>query len=173
MKTATHLAVAAALSLLAAGSACAAVTVTFIDTDKYSDMPQFDGDKQRVLDALESHFKTLAGGLPPGQDLKVEVLDVDLAGRIDPMRTTHDIRILRGQADWPKMKLRYSIEQQGKVIQSGSESISDMTYMDHLNRYNNSDSLRYEKKMIDDWFKATVAARQVMGAPSSNSAAVR
>jgi hypothetical protein len=173
MKSGIHYAVAAALSLLAAGSASAAVTVTFVDTDKYSDMPQFDGDKKRVLDALETHFKTLAAGLPPGQDMKVEVLDVDLAGRIDPMRNPHDIRILRGMADWPKMKLRYSIEEQGKVLKSGSESIADMTYMDHLNRYNSSDALRYEKKMIDDWFKSTVSARQVMGVPSANSSAAR
>lgn len=173
MNTGTHFAAAAALSLLAAGSAVAAVTVTFVDTDKYTDMPQFEGDKKRVLDGIESHFKTLAAGLPPGHDMKVEVLDVDLAGRLDPMRTSPDVRILRGQADWPRMKLRYSIELQGKVVKSATESISDMTYMDHLNRYNGSDALRYEKKMIDDWFKNTVSARQVMGVPSVNSAASR
>ncbi len=173
MKTRSHLATAAALLLLAAGSATAAVTVTFVNVDKYSDMPHFDGDKKTVLDGLENHFKTLAAGLPAGHDLKVEVTDVDLAGRIDPMRTHRELRILRGQADWPKMSFRYVIEQQGKVVKSGTESIADMTYMDHLNRYNNSDALRYEKKMIDDWFKGTVSARQVMGVPSVNSAAVR
>ncbi len=173
MKSRSQLAVAAALALLAAGSASAAVTVTFANTDKYSDMPQFEGDKKTVMDGLESHFKTLAAGLPPGHDLKVEVLDVDLAGRLDPMRTTRDLRILRGQADWPKMSLRYSIEQEGKVVKAGTDNIADMTYMDHLNRYNRSDSLRYEKKMIDDWFKNTVSARQVMGVPSANNAAAR
>jgi hypothetical protein len=173
MKTGSHTAVAAALLFLAVGSASAAVTVTFTNPDKYSDMPQFDSDKTRVLAGLETHFKTLAAGLPPGQDLKVEVLDVDLAGRIDPMRTTQDLRILRGQADWPKMKLHYSLEEQGKVVKSGTDNISDMTYMDHLNRYNGSDALRYEKKMIDDWFKNTVSARQVMGVPTSNTAAVK
>ncbi len=173
MKTGFHHAAAAALLLAVAGSATAAVTVTFVNVDKYTDMPNYEGDKKTVLDGLESHFKTLAAGLPAGQDLKVEVFDVDLAGRLDPMRTTRELRILRGQADWPRMSLRYTIEQGGKVIKSGTDNIADMTYMDHLNRYNGSDALRYEKKMIDDWFKNTVSARQVMGVPSANSAAAR
>ncbi len=158
--------------LLAAGTACAAVTVTFSNIDKYTDMPRFDRDRQEVLNHIEDHFKKLAAGMPAGQDLKVDVLDVDLAGRIPPHRT-EDIRVLKGMADWPRMTLRYSIEENGKVLASGTDSIADMTYMDHLNRYSRSDALRYEKKMIDDWFKTTVSARQVMGQPSGTSAAAR
>ncbi len=163
--------VAAALWLISAGSAAAAVTVTFLNVDNYAEMPRYDGDKQAILNGLETHFKTLAAGLPAGQDMKVEVLDLGMAGRIDPMHRMYDIRVLRGQADWPKMKLRYTIEEQGKVIKSGEESISDMTYMEHLNRYWRSDSLRYEKRMIDDWFKKTVPVQQVGGVPSANNSA--
>jgi hypothetical protein len=172
MKPNTRPLALAALLLLAVGSASAEVTVTFTNTDKYTDMPRFEREKQAMLGQIEKHFKTLAQGLPSGQDLKVDVLDVDLAGRIDPMRMD-EIRILRGMADWPRMSLHYSIEAGGKVIASGTDNITDMTYLDHINRYDRGDSLRYEKKMIDDWFKQTVSARQVMGQPSVSSAAVR
>lgn len=165
--------VAAALWLLSAGSAAAAVTVTFVDVDKYSDMPRNDGERQAILNGLETHFKTLAAGLPSGQDLKVEVLDLDLAGRIEPNRTLYDIRILRGKTDWPRMKLRYTIEEQGKLIKSGEEDIADMMYMEHLNRYSKSDTIRFEKRMLDDWFKTIVAARQVGGVPSGTNSAAR
>ncbi len=173
MKIGSHTAVAAALLVLAAGSASAAVTVTFTNADKYTDMPGFESDKKDLMQGLETHFKTLAEGLPPGHDMKVEVLDVDLAGHLEMDRHPRDIRVLRGKADWPKMSIRYSIEENGKVVKSGTENISDMTYMNHLNRYSGSDTLRYEKKMIDDWFKNTVSARQVMGVPSANSAVSR
>jgi hypothetical protein len=30
-----------------------------------------------------------------------------------------------------------------------------MSYLQRINRYSTSDALRYEKKMIDDWFENT------------------
>ena len=105
---------------LAAGSASAAVTVNFTQPDQYVDMPFAPWDKERVMKDLQEHFNKLGGQLPPGQDLKVDVVDIDLAGRIEPnLRFGHDIRVLKGRADWPVIALRYSIESQGKVLSSG------------------------------------------------------
>ena len=111
---------------LLAGSAGATVTITFAQPDKYTDMPFASRDKQDIMDELQKHFDKLGATLPAGQDLKVEILDIDLAGRIESSKgATRDIRILRGGADWPIIAVRYSLALQGKVLKSGEERIAD------------------------------------------------
>lgn len=143
--------------VLGAVSAGATVTVTFTQPERFVDMPFSSWDKERVIKDLQTHFVKLGNQLPKGQDLKVEVQDIDLAGRIEPgRRYGHDIRILRGGADWPMIQLHYSVESEGKVMRSGDARVSDMNYLNHFNRYSASEPLRYEKKMLDDWFKTVV-----------------
>lgn len=149
----------AGLVLLAAGGASAAVTVAFSHPENFNDMPYSATDRAQILKDLSEHFGRLSARLPRGQDLRVEVLDLDLAGRIHPnFRGQQDVRILRGGADWPHMLVRYTLESNGKVIASGEDNISDMMYLDHINRYSEGDRLRYEKRMIDDWFTKKFAA---------------
>ena len=144
----------------AASNAIAAVTVTFTQPERYVDMPFASWDKERVMKDLRGHFDKLGATLPPGQDLKIEVQDIDLAGRIEPnTRFGHDIRVLKGGADWPVIQLRYSVEADGKVLKSGDARVSDMTYLNHgsqLNRYSANEPLRYEKRMLDEWFKTVI-----------------
>jgi hypothetical protein len=155
------MALAGLFVLLAAGGASAAVTVAFSHPENYHDLPFATTDRERVLKDLGEHFASLSKDLPPGQDLRVEVTDLDMAGRIHPnFRGGQDLRVLRGGADWPHMALRYSLESNGRVIASGKESLSDMNYLDHINRYNDGDTLRYEKRMIDDWFRNKFVARR-------------
>jgi hypothetical protein len=140
-----------------AGSASAAVTVTYVEPDKFTDVPFASWEREDTLKQLTEHFTWLGNSLPPGQDLRIEVLDVDLAGRAIPnARTGRDIRVLRGRADWPRMTLRFSLEQNGQVLKSGEAQLSDMTYLDHTTRYFDTEPLRYEKQMIDDWFEKTI-----------------
>ena len=137
----------------------AAVAVTFVEPEKYADMPYSAFDKERVLLNLREHFDKLGAALPAGQDLNVEILDIDLAGRIEPtMRTSYDLRILRGTADWPSITLRYTLVFQGKTLKSGEERIADMTYLQGYNRYFSGEYLRYEKQMLDRWFQKTFVA---------------
>jgi hypothetical protein len=147
----------AGLFALVAGSASAAVTVTYMEPDKFTDVPFASWEREDTLKQLTEHFTWLGNSLPPGQDLRIEVLDVDLAGRAIPnARTGRDIRVLRGRADWPRMTLRFSLEQNGQVLKSGEAQLSDMTYLDHTTRYFDTEPLRYEKQMIDDWFEKTI-----------------
>lgn len=151
----------AGLCLLGAGSAMAGTaTVTFAQPEKFSDVPFAPWDRERVLKDLTAHFNKLAATLPPEQDLAVEVLDVDLAGRTWPGRWSNpDLRVMNGRADWPHLNLRYTITQGGQVISSGEDKLSNMSYLHRHNRYYNGDALRYEKQMLDDWFKERVAVR--------------
>ena len=135
----------------------AAVTVTFTQPDKYIDMPFSSSDKEMVMTDLQRHFDKLGATLPAGQDLKLEVLDIDLAGRVEPSaRSTRDFRVLRGGADWPAITIRYSLESQGKVIKSGEERVTDQNYLMGFNHYSSNESLRYEKQMLERWFKKTL-----------------
>jgi hypothetical protein len=155
-----HLALAG-LFLLSAGGASAGVTVSYYQPEHYGDVPFAAWEREEVLHDLTEHFDRLGKALPAGQDLKVEVLDLKMAGRMRPhFRGGRDIRVLTGRADWPRMHIRYTIEEGGKVISSGESELSDMTYMDRLNRYSDGDPLRYEKRMIDEWFKKTIVAKQ-------------
>jgi hypothetical protein len=147
----------AGLFALAAGSAGAAVSVTYVQPDRFSDLPFVTWEREDTLKTLTEHFTWLGSALPPGQDLRIEVTDVDLAGRAVPnARSGRDLRVLRGQADWPRIELRYAVEQNGQVLKSGEARITDMDYLNHTSRYFDSEPLRYEKSMIDEWFEKTI-----------------
>jgi Protein of unknown function (DUF3016) len=157
MKTLIRQLAFAAVCLLSAGSALAGVTVNYVEPGKYADMPFEPWERDDVLKGLTEHFQKLGKQLPPNQDLSVEVLDIDLAGRVHPgMRSGRDIRILRGGADWPHMRLHYALQAGGSTIASGDAELSDMMYLERLNRYSDGESLRFEKRMIDDWFNKTI-----------------
>ncbi len=161
MKTLIRPYALAAALLLAAGAACAGpATVTFANPDQFADMPRESSERAQVLADLTDHFGALAAKLPAGQEMKVEVLDLDLAGRNWPgIWGARDLRVLEGGADWPHIKFRYTIMQDGKVVKSGEEIVQNMDYMWRLNRYSSGDTLRYEKQMLDTWFKTLTAAR--------------
>jgi hypothetical protein len=159
MKTIFKSLVLAGVVFAAAGSASAAVTVTFANPDNFRDMPFAPSDRAEVLKELTEHFERLGKDLPPGHDLRVEVLDLDLAGELRPnFRGHNDIRILRGGADWPRMEVRYTLESNGQVVSRGEDALSDMMYLNRSPRYADHDNLRYEKRMIEDWFKQKFAA---------------
>lgn len=156
-----HAAVTAAV-LMAGASAVAApvATVTFANPAAFSDVPQTAWEREEVFKELGNHFGRLAAKLPVGQELTVEVLDLDMAGRIYPARySSKDLRVLKGAADWPHIKMRYTITEGGKVISQGEENLSDMNYLQGHNRYRADETLRYEKRMLDNWFKQRIAAR--------------
>lgn len=150
----------AAMLLMVAGAAAAGATVTYKEPEHFSDVPYAPWERERLLKALTAHFDVLAARLPPGQTLAVEVTDLDLAGRIYPHRFNApiDLRVLNGGADWPHMTLRYTISEGGKVLKTGEERLANMSYLQRQNRYRN-DTLKYEKQMLDDWFKEAIAQR--------------
>jgi hypothetical protein len=152
----------AGLVMLSAGGVSAGVvTVAFSQPGNYQDMPFSPIDREQVIKDLGGHFARLGKRLPQDQELRIEVLDVDLAGRIYPnFRGRDDLRILRGGADWPHMRVRYSLVSNGQVIASGEDQLSDMMYLGRISRYSDGDTLRYEKRMIDDWFTQKFAPRK-------------
>ncbi|MDC8760745.1 DUF3016 domain-containing protein [Janthinobacterium fluminis] len=149
-----------ALSLAASGAAWADVSVSYSAPQQFSDLPTAQSVREQVLKGLSEHFQSLGKKLPADQHLSIEVSDVDLAGREEPnSRTVNEIRVMRGGADWPHISLRYTLESGGKVLRSGKDELSDMSYLNRINGYASGDRLRYEKKMIDEWFAKQFGAK--------------
>ena len=157
------------LACLAATAASAAlakpVDVSFVNPPGFSDAGSTAWERDANLLALAKHLQALgARHLSADQVLKVEVLDVDLAGSIRPWpRAGRDLRVVKGGADWPRITLRYSLEGGSKPGLSGEESLADLNYTRGFTGQRATRPLHYEEHMLDVWFKARILERRVAG----------
>lgn len=149
----------APLALLLAGLANAGtVQVHFIQPARFADAGR-GIDAERVRQTLDKHLQALGQqGLPAQQTLRIDVLDIDLAGETRPMTgMAQELRVLKGRADWPQMHLRYTLSDGGRVIDSGDEQLSDMGYLSRIARQGSTEALPYERRMLSDWFRRRFA----------------
>jgi hypothetical protein len=153
------LAAAVAGLCLASGVAHAAVTVNYINPDKMTDVPRFETERTSMEIDLREFFEEQAKQMPAGQDLKIDILDIDLAGEVFPRVPVRDVRVTKGSYDFPRIHLRYSIEQDGKVLRSGERELADRNYQLNINNYRN-EMYSYEKQMLGEWFKKDVLTGQ-------------
>jgi|KBSSwiStaDraftv2_1062776.scaffolds.fasta_scaffold224368_2 hypothetical protein len=138
----------------------AEVTVTFDKPQKYRDVGQrgtlanADGNMQD----LAAYLKRLGDQyLPKDQSLRIEVLDIDLAGdeRMGARTSGREVRTLTGRADWPSIGLRYVLEANGKEVDRREETVEDMNYL--RRPLISSEKLGYEKRMLEQWFRERFA----------------
>lgn len=144
------------LALLWMAPADAKVTVTFAgDPERYTDVRNHGlsmaGEIKATILRLGARY------VPPNQNLKITILDIDLAGMDESFRNPNLPRILRSST-WPKIRLRYELTQNRRVISAGEELVSDQMYLGSLGGASSGDSLRYEKNMLDDWFRRKFTA---------------
>ena len=139
------------LTLAFAQTCWSEIHVTYVKPEQMLDVPATQ--RGQILNELTGHFMSLDKYLAPDQTLNIEVTSLELSGIVKhKFRTDQDVRVLRGAADWPTMHLLYRLESKGQVIRSGEDDLRNMMYLERMNKYPTSDSLRYEKQMIDDWF---------------------
>lgn len=141
---------------IAATSARAGVTVAFADPRYFTDADDSSGNSVRTLLEIKRHLEGLgARYLQPADLLRIQVLNVDLAGQRQFLRSMpSDVRVVTGDADWPRIELRYTLESKGEISMPVQETIADMAYLRRIDREYSSVSLPYEKRMLDEWFKA-------------------
>lgn len=152
-----------AAALFPVAQAAGTVEVRFVDPDRYRDAGRGELEVERTTRNLEQFIRRLGRQLPDGQTLRVDVLDVDLAGELRPLFRGHDdIRLMRGGADWPRMTLRYTLTgADGRTLQSGEETISDMNYQQsNLRARTDSEPLAYDHRMLEHWFGERFVPRQ-------------
>jgi hypothetical protein len=148
------------VALLTIAPARAEVQVTFTVPEKYVDAGlQRDGAGARELTLRTIHDHLVALGsryLASSRTLKIEILDIDLAGELEWWHGPYDIRYLRSYT-WPKVKLRYTLEDSGQTIDSREELVSDPSYqMNVITR--SGESMPYEREMLARWFRSRFAA---------------
>jgi hypothetical protein len=153
----------ATAALIASGTAEAAVSVTLVQPENFTDasLRNYTGaSRESVLRELQEYIVAVGERhVAPNQGLRVEILDVDLAGRFEPWRgAAYDARYLRDET-WPKITVRYVLEDGGRILSSGSETIVDHHYLRRPVPEPAGTALRYERKMIDDWFRAWLPTR--------------
>jgi hypothetical protein len=129
----------------------------FTDAGRYGDEREAAANRTEIAQQIE---QLAARKLPAGQRLEVEVLDVVLAGFLEYRPFWNEqVRVMR-DATWPSIKLRYRLTQGEQVVASGEETVSDMRYLERPNPYSTTDRLRYEKRMLDEWFEERIVERK-------------
>jgi len=117
-------------------------------------------DAVAAVQTLAKHLDKKAEALlPEGQTLSVFLSDVDLAGEYEPwggFRKDH-VRIIRNIYP-PRIELAYQLrDAQGAVLREGSAELRDPAFETGGSPSGN-ESLRYEKRMIDQWLRQEFAS---------------
>lgn len=140
----------------------AAVTVSFVAPENYSDAATrgryHAPASSEMLRQLSAHLVKLGERhLPAERSLRIDVLDIDLAGEFESLPSrVHGVRVMR-DVTWPRIKLRYVLEQDGQVLREAEEVVADPAYLMGGPRLGNTDRLYYEKRMLDSWFRQRFA----------------
>ncbi len=116
--------------------------------------PQLADDD--YLKVLQAYMENRAGKmLLPGEHLDIVVTDIDRAGNFEPWRhgTLREVRIIKDVYP-PRIDLRFRLlDANGKVIREGMRKLRDPAFMTGSVNTPGSDSLRYEKALIDRWLR--------------------
>ena len=134
--------------------------VSFADADKFRDIESGEMHKAafraNVLKGFNKHFNRLAKKLPESQKLKVKITDLDLAGS-----TFHSglnrTRVV-SEVYYPKIEFTYKLlASDMSVLVEGEEKLKDSNFMSRAGSIRmRQDALRYEKRMLDKWFKSFI-----------------
>ncbi len=135
------------------------VDVVYVNPEKFTDVKDNyffpDEGRDEYLSTLKQHIETHANKyIPAGQHLALRITDVKMAGDFEPLRGPNagQIRIIK-DIDPPRINLEFKLtDANGKVLKEGVRKISDINFLSTINPYFPDDTLRYEKKLIDDWF---------------------
>lgn len=105
---------------------------------------------------LATYLRTQAGKqLPDGHRLELTIVDIKRAGQYEPWQgiERQDVRIIRDIYP-PRMTVKFrQLDANGQVIKEGERTLTDPAFLTGSAPLSDSDPLRYEKRMIDNWVK--------------------
>ncbi|MEO6104487.1 MAG: DUF3016 domain-containing protein [Pseudoxanthomonas sp.] len=136
------------------------VSIDWTDPAQFADI-RYSGNRWEAqsgnwVEQLAQHLQKRAiKKLPPGQSLQVTFTDIKRAGSYEPGRGANlqDVRIVRDIYP-PRITLTFKrLDAQGAVIDQGERKLSDSGFLSGSSGLSNSDPLRYEKSMLDDWVR--------------------
>lgn len=134
----------------------AIVEIAFIEPGDFTDGEVrgglFGSGGLGAVTAIRQHLVKLGdNNLSPREALRIEVLDVDLAGRYEWWRFPFDARIMR-DSSVPAIEVRFTYYVDGKIVDEGEERITDLNYLQDVRVGKRGGLLKYEKIMLDRWF---------------------
>jgi hypothetical protein len=145
------------------------VEVVFTNPEKFSDAsldsPGYErGADPYVMKELRSYIQKLGERyLPPGQQLQIEIRNIDLAGHYEPWRpNAYEVRFMR-DITWPSIDLHYVLRQNGQIVSQADARVIDQFYLQRPGRANRSDRLYSEKAMLSDWFRRQFTEQHKIG----------
>ena len=136
---------------------CAAeIQVSFDKSRRYADAGMSGDEAISNVREIATYIAGIAKrDLPADANLRLEVLDVDLAGDRRFVGRGVWVRRMDGTSDWPNIKVKFSLHVPGRPPMEAVDKISGESYLMHGESLSN-DPMRYEKLMIDAWFKYRV-----------------
>lgn len=148
-------------AVIGAISAYADVKVGWKSPDAYRDIRVNDMSPERSLnlirERLGAHIDEQAQRyIPEGSTLRIRVVDLDLAGEIEPWWGPQfdSVRIIRSIYP-PSIELEYTLEDgEGRTLKEGRERITDLNFDFGVNR-RSLDRFEYEKEMLSSWLRRT------------------
>ena len=117
---------------------------------------RWDAERGDWVEDLAEHLRKQASKqLPEGQKLDVTITDIKRAGDYEPWHGPNldEVRIKRDIYP-PRISLQFTLtDANGLVIDQGERKLSDTGYLLNSSLPNNTDPLRYEKRLLNDWVR--------------------
>ncbi|HUD41523.1 MAG TPA: DUF3016 domain-containing protein [Dokdonella sp.] len=117
------------------------------------------------LEKLAAHLRHRADQVvPAGERLQVRFTDIKLAGDYEPWHGPRfdEVRIVKDIYP-PRIDLHYRlIGSDGATLREGDAKLRDPAFLSRSNA-NDSDSLRYEKRLLDDWLRREFGGQAARG----------
>jgi Protein of unknown function (DUF3016) len=137
------------------------VEVTFVNPEEFTDVKDShmasERDRESILTLIKEYLVERGGKLlPEGQTLAISISDIDMAGDFEPWRGLQfsDVRIVK-EIYPPSVKLSYKLtDASGAVVKEGEARLRDLNYQMSATPSFSSDSLRYEKALLDNWMRS-------------------
>jgi hypothetical protein len=137
----------------------AQLEVRYIAPESFTDMHSTWSTREDLLATLTTHLQKLGQKyLPKGQVMQIDITDIDLAGSLEYPPNAEPVRVMR-QFTPPSLTLRWRLQSAENASPLQDVTLRDLNYQININEYSRGDSLRYEKQMLDDWFKRSFAAQ--------------
>ena len=167
MERSRALVVAIALAFASVASAAPQASDSRVQVDwtkpgDFSEAKQYPGSglgresPDEWLTDLANHLRYRAERvLPQGDDLHVTFTNVQRAGTYEPWRGPQwdDVRIIKDIYP-PRIDLTFTLtDANGGVVKEGKRELRDPAFLQR-GILNESDPLRFEKRMLDDWLRS-------------------
>lgn len=137
------------------------VQVQWTDPSQFTELRQsrnrWESERGDWIVQLAEYLRKQADKqLPAGQTLDVTITDIKRAGDYEPWRGPQlsEVRFMRDIYP-PRISLQFTLsDAHGQVIDQGERKLVDTAYLyGGTTRLSDSDPLRYEKRLLDDWLR--------------------